>query len=141
MKVAICDYPPLAQQVQQTFTDIEFKFFVGDFVSNFGMVSEDTEFTTELPLISFFEFRRLVQAGELDGIFIAEYTCDDFTSPSLNFASSIKYRKSACSAKYFTCGSIPSTKFIGSTPKKLICRSSKRILSTRATSTAKAVRI
>lgn len=33
MKVAVCGYPPLAQQKQETFKNIEFKFFIKDFVS------------------------------------------------------------------------------------------------------------
>ena len=78
MKVAICGYPPLAQQIQRDLKaeDIEFKFFVGDLVSDRG---EDAEFTTELPTINFFEFRRLVDAGELDGLVVAEDGRRDFT--------------------------------------------------------------
>ena len=35
MKFAICGYPPLASQVQQGLSNngIEFKFFIGDFLS------------------------------------------------------------------------------------------------------------
>lgn len=33
MKVAICGYPPLAKQMQEDFKDIEFKFFIKEFVS------------------------------------------------------------------------------------------------------------
>ena len=34
MKVAICGYPPLAEKMQTAFKDIEFKFFISDFVSD-----------------------------------------------------------------------------------------------------------
>ena len=34
MRVAICGYPPLAEQMQVVFKDIEFKFFISDFVNN-----------------------------------------------------------------------------------------------------------
>ena len=35
MKVALCGYPPLAQRVQEVLknSDIDFKFFIRDFVS------------------------------------------------------------------------------------------------------------
>lgn len=80
MKVAICGYPPLVKQIQDYLQnqDVEVKFFVGDLVSNFGGIVKETEFTTDLPLINFFEFRRLVRACELDGIFIAEISCNEF---------------------------------------------------------------
>ena len=69
MKLAICGYPPLALQIQAGLqnSDIEFKFFISDFVSVRG-----GNFVTNLPPISFFEFRRLIDAGELDGVIIVE---------------------------------------------------------------------
>ena len=76
MKVAICGYPPLAQQMQDAFKDIEFKFFISDLVSNSG---EGNNLVTNLPLITFFEFRRLVNTGELDGVIIAADGRDNFT--------------------------------------------------------------
>ncbi len=38
MKLAICGYPPLALQIQAVLqnSDIEFKFFIADFVSTGG---------------------------------------------------------------------------------------------------------
>lgn len=79
MKVAICGYPPLVQDFQKALAveGIEVNFFVSDFV-NKRNDSPNTEYTIELPLITFFEFRRLVAAGELDGIFIAELSCSNF---------------------------------------------------------------
>ena len=38
MRVAICGYPPLAQQMQEVFKDIDFKFFIRDFISSGGGV-------------------------------------------------------------------------------------------------------
>lgn len=77
MKVAICGNPPLALQVQAGLQNsgIEFKFFIRDFVSMWG----GGNLTVNLPPISFFEFRRLVNAGELDGVIIAEDGRKDFT--------------------------------------------------------------
>lgn len=79
MKVAICGFPPLALQVQESLKNsgIEFKFFIEDFVSTRGGEGEDL--FTNLPLINFFEFRRLVNAGELDGVIIAENRRSLFT--------------------------------------------------------------
>lgn len=76
MKVAICGYPPLALQVQNNLRNIEFKFFIHDFIST---REGDNNFVTDLPLINFFEFRRLVNAGELDGVIIAEDCRQTFT--------------------------------------------------------------
>lgn len=77
MRVAICGYPPFALQVQEGLknSNIEFKFFIRDFVSNRG----GGELSTNLPPITFFEFRRLVNAGELDGVIIAEDGRGSFT--------------------------------------------------------------
>ena len=76
MKVAICGYPPLAQEIQHELKDIDFKFFIEDFISDRG---DDAEFVNELPTITFFEFRRMVDADELDGVFIAEDGRNRFT--------------------------------------------------------------
>ena len=74
MKVAICGYPPLALQVQAGLQNsgVESKFFISDFVSGEGDLSD--KFTP----ITFFEFRRLINAGELDGLIIAEKSRRDF---------------------------------------------------------------
>ena len=71
MKVALCGYPPLAQRVQEVLknSDIDFKFFIRDFVS---VRVGGGELFTNLPPINFFEFKRLVEKGELDGVIIAE---------------------------------------------------------------------
>ncbi len=66
MRLALCGNPNIAQQIQNLATgDVEFKFFVRDFVIDAvgGGLS--------LPQISFFEFRRLINYGELDGLIIA----------------------------------------------------------------------
>ncbi|MBR2518409.1 MAG: radical SAM protein [Selenomonadaceae bacterium] len=78
MKVAICGYPPLAQMFLNNLKDttMDVKFFIGDFVND---RNKDTDFVTELPLITFFEFRRLVSAGELDGLLVAEDGRENFT--------------------------------------------------------------
>ena len=70
MKVALCGYPPFVLQVQEGLknSNIEPKFFIRDFVS----VRGGGNFTTNLPPINFFDFRRLVDAGELDGVIVAE---------------------------------------------------------------------
>ena len=77
MKIAICGYPPLALQLQKSLRKcgIEIKFFVKDFASSGG----EGNLVANLPPISFFEFRRLVNAGELDGVIIAEDARSDFT--------------------------------------------------------------
>ena len=77
MKVAICGYPPFARQIQESLrnSDVEFKFFIKDFVTNYG----ENSFTTNLPPISFFEFRRYVNASELDGVIIADNVQSTFT--------------------------------------------------------------
>ena len=36
MKVAVCGYPPLAQQMQNVFKDIDFKVFIKDFTIESG---------------------------------------------------------------------------------------------------------
>ena len=79
MKVAICGYPPLARQIQESFNNsgIAFEFFIRDFVSTRG--GGDNNFVTDLPPINFFEFRRLVNAGELEGLIIAEDCRQTFT--------------------------------------------------------------
>ena len=72
MKVAICGYPPLALQLQAALQNsgIEFKYFITDFVSD--------NFITNLPPINFFEFRWLINSGELDGVIIVETANKDF---------------------------------------------------------------
>lgn len=87
MKVAVCGYPPLAKQKQEEFKDIEFKFFLGDLVSNSG----GNNFVTSLPKINFFEFRRLVNVGELDGVIIAENCRSNFTKKLLPVLNSMKF--------------------------------------------------
>lgn len=77
MRVAICGYPPLARQIQEGLrsSDIEFKFFISDFISN----AKEGDFVTNLPLINFFDFRWLVNADELDGLIIAQDSRKPFT--------------------------------------------------------------
>ena len=79
MNLAICGYPQLLYQIQQQLKGSEFdiKFFIKDFVSG--------NFNVNLPLISFFEFRRLVDAGELDGLIIAAEFEDNFTKNIVQF--------------------------------------------------------
>ena len=71
MKIAFCGYPPLAQQIQRGLqgSGVEVKFFIEDFVATYDAAEN---FVTELPLISFSNFRQLVKTGELDGLIIAE---------------------------------------------------------------------
>ena len=75
MKVAICGYPSLALKLQQGLRNsgIEIKVFIKDFI----VKSEGA--TPNLPLIDFFYFRRLVNAGELDGVIIAADAQSNFT--------------------------------------------------------------
>lgn len=58
---------PSSQEDLQN-SGIEPKFFIRDFLSMRG----NDNFTTNLPPINFFDFRRLVDAGELDGVIVAE---------------------------------------------------------------------
>lgn len=78
MKVAICGYPPLAKKTQDDLKNdnIEVKFFIKDLVSS---REKPIDLVTDLPLINFFQFRQLVNAGELDGVIIAEDGRNDFT--------------------------------------------------------------
>ena len=74
MKVAICGYPPLAVQLIEGLKNIGVTctHFINDLISSHG----ETEFqipTPPLSLVNFFEFRRLVEAGEIDGLIIAEF--------------------------------------------------------------------
>ena len=75
MKLALCGFPPLAEQLQTGLQGFEFKYFIGDFVSTRGR----DNFPVALPPISFFDFRRLINAGELDGVIIAEDGRKPFT--------------------------------------------------------------
>ena len=73
MKVAICGYPPLAVQLIEGLKNIGVTctHFINDLISSHG----ETEFqipTPPLSLVNFFEFRRLVEAGESEGLIIAE---------------------------------------------------------------------
>ncbi len=71
MKVALCGYPPFILRVQEGLKsgNIEPKFFIRDFIS---ARRGNENFTTNLPPINFFDFWRLVDAGELDGVIVAE---------------------------------------------------------------------
>lgn len=74
MRFAVCGNPTIAQQIQQLATDdVEFKFFVRDFMIN--AVGGGLSF----PQISFFEFRRLISYGELNGLLIADGVQSIFT--------------------------------------------------------------
>ena len=76
MAFAICGNLPYALQVQSGLEDsgMDITFFVKDLVYVHG-----DNLTTKFPFISFFEFRRLVSAGELDGLVIAEDFGSGFT--------------------------------------------------------------
>ena len=78
MRCAICGYPLLVQDFQDALkdSDIDFKAFIADFVST---REDNGEFTTDLPLITFFEFRRLIRAGEIDGLIVVEDGHKSFT--------------------------------------------------------------
>lgn len=80
MKVAICGHPSIALQLQQGLRNgnIEIKVFIKDFMIESGRA------TTNLPLINFFDFRRLVNAGELDGVIIADDGRTVFTKNVVN---------------------------------------------------------
>ncbi len=66
MRLAICGNPNIAQQIRKLVTgDVEFKFFVRDFVGT------PNDIPANFTPISFFEFRRLISYGELDGLIIA----------------------------------------------------------------------
>ena len=71
IKIALCGYPPFAEQIQRSLqgSGIDIKFFIEDFVATHDAAEN---FVTELPLINFSNFRQLVKAGELDGLIIAE---------------------------------------------------------------------
>lgn len=79
MNVAICGYPPLVAQIQKLVRrdGIEIKFFIEDFVSDANTGKEN--FDVDLPLINFFDFRRLVDFGELDGVIVLEEFFSNFT--------------------------------------------------------------
>lgn len=85
MNVAICGYPPLALQIQEVLknSDIKIQFFIEDLVNNAVGGENEDNFVTNLPLITFFEFRRLVNAGELDGVIIADDVPSYFTKNAI----------------------------------------------------------
>ncbi len=72
MKVAICGYPPLAVQIinGSKNSGLEFTHFVSDFISSHG--EENFNLPPNIQLVSFFEFRRLTAAAEVEGLIIAE---------------------------------------------------------------------
>lgn len=79
MKFAICGSPPLVLQVQQNLkiSGIECKFFVSDFSSL--PITGRENLIANLPPIRFFDFRRLVNTGELDGLLIVANDNTPFT--------------------------------------------------------------
>ena len=70
MKFAICGHPAFALRIQEQLkgSDIEFKFFIKELVSD----RWSGDFITKLPMIKFLEFRYLIELGELDGVIIVE---------------------------------------------------------------------
>ena len=77
MKVAICGNLQLAIKLQAGLknSSVEIEFFIRDFISTWDRGNLSTHFSS----ITFFEFRRLVNEGELDGVIIAEDSRKDFT--------------------------------------------------------------
>ena len=75
MRLALCGNLSVAQQIQGALknSDIVFKFFVREFTDDSSRRIVDTN----LPAISFFDFRRLVNIGELDGLLIANIMMND----------------------------------------------------------------
>ena len=75
MNFALCGQPSLARRVQESLrnSDIEFKFFLND------RATGENDPVINLPTINFFEFRWLVNAGELDGVIIADREVNNFT--------------------------------------------------------------
>lgn len=73
MKMAICGYPPLALQLTESLKNsgVECTHFVREFVSSHG--EKNLQITTPplLP-VNFFDFRRMIDAGKIDGLIIAE---------------------------------------------------------------------
>ena len=79
MKVAICGYPPLAAQIIAPLKNlgVECNYFVRDFISSHG--EENFNLPTTIKLVNFFEFRRLIDSGALDGLIIYEGIATPFT--------------------------------------------------------------
>jgi len=77
MKVAICGNLQLAIKLQAGLknSSVEIEFFIRDFISTWDRGNLSTHFSP----ITFFEFRRLVNEGEIDGVIIAEDSRKDFT--------------------------------------------------------------
>ena len=80
MKIALCGYPPLAAQLVDALKNsgVEVTHFVNDFISGRGETSFNLP-STPLQLVNFFEFRRLIESGTLDGLIIAEEGLYPFT--------------------------------------------------------------
>lgn len=73
MKLAICGYLPLAVQIIEDLRNVGVTctHFIKDLISNL----DETEFqipTPPLSLVNFFEFRRLIESGKIDGLIIVE---------------------------------------------------------------------
>ena len=82
MKVAICGYPPLAAEMIDELNkkNIECTHFIKDFVSD----RNEREFNLSdcfpaQKLVTFFEFRKLINSREIDGVVIAEMGGKPFT--------------------------------------------------------------
>lgn len=80
MKVAICGYPPFAVQIMNQLKNvgIECTHFIEDYISSHG----EQSFQFNAPpqkFVNFFEFRKLINSGEIDGLIIAESQLNPFT--------------------------------------------------------------
>ena len=78
MRVAICGYPPLIFQIINGLKNsgIECPHFINDLISIHG--EPNSQIPSFFQPISFFEFRRLIESGKLDGLIIADYSRGNF---------------------------------------------------------------
>lgn len=85
MKIAVCGYPPRAAQLIDALKNsgVEVTHFVSDFISSRG--KESFNLPADFQQVSFFEFRRLIDSGALDGLIIAEEGLYPFTKDVVKF--------------------------------------------------------
>ena len=80
MKLAICGYPPMAFQVINALQNTAYKckYFIRDLMTSYS--EENFKFPQDPPikLIKFFQFRRLIDEGKLDGLLIADFSQEVF---------------------------------------------------------------
>lgn len=93
MKLAVCGYPPLAQKFREIMKNngVEVNFFISDFITE--RIGRGDNPNVNIPMITFFEFRRLVDAGELDGIVIAEDLRENLTKQFVQLCKLYKIPK------------------------------------------------